>query len=403
MNLIVVAPFFPPDPTGSSVFAFQQSVHLAKLGHSVLVVTNDPDSVAPEWESDPDIDLLSHGVSVLRLKNFRINLGSLSWNYRLPVSLPGLLRPKFWARFRPFRADAVIIHSTLFDLSVFALAWSAIRRKPNVLVCHTALWHNHSLIRLLLGIFGRFVLRPLLQSASTQVVCVDKFTYENASRLFGKRVECSIIPISVDGKSVTNGNGNYVREKYGITGSPVLLSLGHVIPLRNRVNLVRSLPLLVQHFPEIKVVVVGMVMDQTAIDLAEELGVRKHLLFTGAVRHAEIADFLDLADVEAHDLNGLGLGITSVEAMSAGTPIVAWVDPDNYPTMNRQHLETSGFINDGEPSTISEAIVRIIEDDQFRKTTLEVQYSVVRDVFSAEAVNEQYMTLLQENRRRFSK
>lgn len=394
MRLVVIAPYFPPDPTGSSVFAYQQALDLRSDGNEVLVVTNTPDPSAPEWRENPDETLRSAGVGLLRLRNIRINLGSMSWNYRLPLSLPGLLNPRFWKRLTAHSADGVIIHSTLFDLSIFALAWCALTRKRNVLVCHTAIWHDNPTVRRVMRIFGRYVLRPLCRLGKSRIVCVDKFTYENARELLGNGLDYSAIPVSVEISSVSGGSGDRVGAKYGITGSPVLLSLGHVIPLRNRVNLVNSLPLLRERFPALQVVIVGMVKDTTALELAERLGVRDSLLLTGAVEHSEVGDLLALADVELHDLNGLGLGITSVEAMAAGTPIVAWVDPDNYPGIDRSSLDRSGFINDGNPATIADTVERIVNDPSFKKDVIDWQHGIVDSVFSSRAVNDQYVRLL---------
>ncbi len=395
MRILLFAPFFPPDPTGSSMFAFQQARHLRSRGHEVLVVSNVADPAAPPWEEDPDLILEREGVPVVRLRNKRVSLGAVTWNYRLPLSSVGLFNRRARRMIREFRTDSVIIHSTLFDLSVFALAWAAIRRKPNLIVCHTALWHDSVLVRLLMLMFGCLVLRPLCKLGKTRVVCVDKFTHDNARRVMGRSLDYSVIPVSVDVTTVSHGNRERVMSKYQITGSPILLSLGHVIPLRNRVNLINALPELVSRFPEIKVVVVGMIKDETAISLADQLGVRSHLLVTGAVPHAEIADFLSLADVEAHDLNGLGLGITSVEAMAAGTPIVAWVDPANYPALDRSNVDQSGFVDAGDPLTIANAISAILEDESHRETVIKRQKRIVEVVFSEDSVNSQYLKLLQ--------
>jgi hypothetical protein len=47
MKILVFAPFFPPDPTGSSVFAGQQVQELVQRGNEVYVITNQPDQNAP--------------------------------------------------------------------------------------------------------------------------------------------------------------------------------------------------------------------------------------------------------------------------------------------------------------------------------------------------------------------
>ena len=394
MKLLVFAPYFPPDPTGSSLFAYQQSIDLKNKGHQILTITNERDKAAPAWATDPDQNLGTHDIDVIRLSCKRVSLGRLSWNYRLPVSVPGLFRRSVRHKLLEHNPDGVIIHSTLFDLSLFALLWSAIHKRRNILVCHTALWHDLVLVRWCMYLFGFFILRPLCVIAKTRIVCVDKFTFENAQKVLGKKRNTVIVPISVDISTLTGGDADFVSEKYRIQGTPIILSLGHVIPLRDRVNLIRSLPILIKGFPDIKIIIVGMVKDDTAFKLAQELGVASHIISTGAVSHKEIFDFLALAHIEMHDLNGLGLGITSLEAMASKTPIIAWIDPENYPALDRDAFPKTGFINSGDPKTISEMVIRIVEDDVFAQEVVCSQEAILKKVFSLDAIDSQYIALL---------
>ena len=144
-----------------------------------------------------------------------------------------------------------------------------------------------------------------------------------------------------------------------------------------------------------KVIVVGMVKDDSFIKLAEELGVREHFVLVGAVRHEEIKDYLAFADVETHDLDGLGLGITSVEAMDAGVPIVAWAVDDNYPQFSLRSYGPSGFIDDGKPETIADKIIQIISDESYRSTILDSQRRLVDEIYSCKSVTDQYLQLLE--------
>ena len=56
MRVLVFAPFFPPDPTGSSIFAGQQVRELTRLGHEVFVVTNEVDKNAPISDETDDVE-----------------------------------------------------------------------------------------------------------------------------------------------------------------------------------------------------------------------------------------------------------------------------------------------------------------------------------------------------------
>ena len=245
-----------------------------------------------------------------------------------------------------------------------------------------------------MGLYGRTVLRPLISRSAATIVCVDKWTYENALSLFATQQNTVVIPVSVELDRMKGGNGEKIRNRLGIVKGPLILSLGHVVPLRDRIRLVHALPLLTQKFPDLRVVIVGMVKDSRFIALAERLEVSRFISLIGPVPHEQIRDYLAAADVETHDLDGRGLGITSVEAMDAEVPIVAWATDDNFPQYRLRSYGPSGLIDDGEPSTIAQKIEQLITDEDFRRTAIESQTQLVRDVYSVESITRQYLQLL---------
>ena len=112
------------------------------------------------------------------------------------------------------------------------------------------------------------------------------------------------------------------------------------------------------------------------------------------LRNAEGRSFA-FADIETHDLDGRGLGITSVEAMDAGVPIVAWAVDDNFPQFSFRSYGPSGFIDDGNPKTIADKIDQIMSDEIYRSTILDSQRRLVDDIYSCKSVTNQYLKLLE--------
>jgi hypothetical protein len=49
------------------------------------------------------------------------------------------------------------------------------------------------------------------------------------------------------------------------------------------------------------------------------------------VAKAEVPNYLVAATVEAHDLQGYGMGTATLESMAAGVPVIVAVRPDNFP------------------------------------------------------------------------
>jgi glycosyltransferase involved in cell wall biosynthesis len=394
LKVLVFAPFFPPDPTGSSIFAGQQVRELIRLGHEVLVVTNEVDKNAPTSDDTDDIEARFAPQGVHRLRSIRVNLGKITWNYGIPVSILGFMQQSLQRKLKEFDPDFVIIHSTLFDLSLLALMWAAKNKKKVIIVGHTALWHDSQLVNSAMRLYGRLLLRRLINKADAHLVCVDKWTLDNAIGLFGTTSNTSTIPVSVELGTMNDGDAAKIRQRHSIGKGPIVLSLGHVVPLRDRINLTRALPLLVKEFPNVKILVVGMVKDNRFLELASQLGVLDHIVLVGPVPHNEIKDYLAAADVEIHDLDGRGLGITSVEAMDAGVPIVAWAIDNNYPQFSLRSYGDSGFIDDGSPETIASAIRRLVEDSEFRSSVVQSQRALVDDIYSVESVTRQYLELI---------
>jgi len=392
MRILVVAPFFPPDPAGSGVFAAQQAASLAGRGHEVLVVTN----TSRPWSSTQvgDDTQPVNGVEVLRVRGFRLKAGTLTWNYRIPFSFLGLLSSSPHKKIRAFNPERIIVHSVLFDLSLWGL-WTSWRRGcKSILIVHTALWHEWVAVRTAMSVYVTCILRPLIRRAKSRVVCVDDWTFSHSKRLIDSGRSLSVIPVSITEGSMRGGDGSAVRERFHLGFGPILLSLGHVVPVRDRLRLVRSLPLILEKHPALKLVVVGTPFDTRFLELAEDLGVRDRIILTGPVRHEEISDFLAIADVEAHDLDGRGLGITSIEAMDAGVPIVAWVNQTMPPHDQLLKYDSLALLDDGDPETIASMIDKLLTDKGFRELVVSTQRNVVREIFSEETATSRYLNLL---------
>jgi len=389
MRIVVFAPFFPPDPTGSSIFAEQQVAELARQDHEVLVITNRADKTAPTRISSP-LD----SVQVRRVRAARVNLGQVTWNYRIPFSLLGFVLSREARAIRKFNPEAMIVHSTLFDLSLLGLICAWRRRVPAVIVSHTALWHDQKIVNGAMRLYGKSLLRALIRLANAFVICVDKWTYDNALELFTKKSNCHTVPVLTDYESVQGGEASAVFRQFPEISGPILLSLGHVVPLRDRINLTRALPLILKQHPTLSVLVVGMVKDPRFLALAEQLGVRDRFIIAGAVPHNKIRDYLAAADIELHDLDGRGLGITSVEAMAAGVPIVAWAIDNNYPGVSLRSFGVSGFIEDGEPESIAEKVNLVLANEKVREDVVATQKKIVEAVYSARSITNQYLAIL---------
>jgi glycosyltransferase involved in cell wall biosynthesis len=203
------------------------------------------------------------------------------------------------------------------------------------------------------------------------------------------------IPVGVNAKDVQRlGDPPQLRELYGLNGRRVILSLGHVIPLRDRLTLVEALPAVVQRYPDVQVLIVGDVHYPRFLERAEELGVRAHITCAGAVPKSRIADHLAIADVETHDLQGYGLGTASLEAMAAGVPVVAAVRRDNFPGVELTSNETIVLVPPGDGAALASALCALLDDPEKAKRIGIAGQALVEEAFSLQAVASAYLDVL---------
>jgi glycosyltransferase involved in cell wall biosynthesis len=389
MRVLVVNSFFPPRTTGSAHFSLDVAREYVAQGHEVWVLTTSVDD-APERE---DLD----GVHVVRIPAWSVTPGNLAFNYALPfVFRPGVVR-RVKRLFDEIRPDVVHQNGQFFDLT-FVTTWVAWRRRvPRVITIHTPLMHTNPLLRAFISTVDRTALRLLNAPGRPLVVGVDRYVCEMAQRRYGpRRGPVRFIPATLRVDQFSTGDGDRIRQQHGLGNKPVILSFGHVIPIRSRVPLIRALPNIVEQFPDVVVLVVGEVYYDEFLRVADELGVAKHVITTGRVAHAEVPDYLAAATVESHDLDGHGLGITTMEVMAARVPIFARVRRDVFPGIDLDDWPELQIVDSAEPRAIADSICHLLGSAEFRSKVADSQYEFVSRYFRAEAVAGQYLSLFAE-------
>lgn len=121
-----------------------------------------------------------------------------------------------------------------------------------------------------------------------------------------------------------------LRERLGIAGTEkVLITVARVLPRKGQDTVIMALPKVISEFPGLKYLVVGEGRYVERFkELARETRVSENVIFTGGVRHDEILDYYDLADVfimPNRDWNDKieGLPNSIIEASARAKPVIA--------------------------------------------------------------------------------
>lgn len=380
MRISLTNSFFLPKVSGSIHFTRSLAEEFVRRGHDVQVITCTP---APSSDEFP--------FEVVRLSAKIVNLGGFSYGYEIPFLTPAGIT-ELRRTLRRFQPDVLHLNQQFFDLSHYAGLWGRKHSVPRILTLHTAFNHNVPWRHQLLRLVDRTAVSPLLRLVDPTIISIDKFMDSYARDRF-RSLPRVPIPIPVRAGVFDHGDGPAARARLGIGTNPMILSLGHVIPLRDRLAVVEALPILRRDIPEIRLVVVGHVYDDRFLQRAARLGVEDHVITVGQVPHADVRDFVAAADVECHDTSGFGVGTATLEIMGSGVAVAAVIDEDNFPGVATVEDGVQLMRCESNGDSVAKALLRLMTDDDLRSEVEKSGRQFVADHFDLAGVADRYLEL----------
>jgi 1,2-diacylglycerol 3-alpha-glucosyltransferase len=386
MRVALVNNFFSPRTSGSAHITADLARELAARGHSVLVVTS-------AYADEPE-DERRDGYRVVRLPSWSLPKLKLAMNYDVTFTMSPRNYRRLARLLDDFAPDVVHQHGQFFDLTWMTAIWARRRGVATVLTVHTPLIHTTPAYRLILWLADMLLPRFFIAVGRPHVVTCDWFMDAYVRRRYRLPDDRYIsIPIGIHADRLRGGDGTDVRRELELDDRPIVLSIGHVIPLRDRLALVDAMPNLIEKRPDTAVVVVGTIYDDRFLVRADELGVRGNLFVTGGVPRDAVPRYVAAADVEGHDFQGYGLGTASLEVMAAGVPVVSVVRPDNFPGLELRSWDNVVMVPADDPRALAEAVVRLLDDRDLARRVGERQRRLILEHFSLAAVTDQHLEL----------
>jgi phosphatidylinositol alpha-mannosyltransferase len=231
-----------------------------------------------------------------------------------------------------------------------------------------ATFHTSTTKSLTLSVF-QGILRPWHEKIVGRIAVSDLARRWQMEALGSDAVE---IPNGVDVASFASAP---LLEGYPRPGKTVLFLGRFDEPRKGIAVLLRALPPVVERFSDLQVLIVGR-GDQAA--LRQEAGpLAKHLRFLGQVDDAEKASGLRSADLYcAPNTGGESFGIVLVEAMAAGTPVVA----SDLDAFRRVLLDGAAgrLVPTDDPEVLAESIITVLSDDELRCGYVKTAATAVR-------------------------
>jgi len=156
---------------------------------------------------------------------------------------------------------------------------------------------------------------------SDGVTVVSDWLEEETRRIFGVTRDMRVIPNFVDTARFKPGIDAEYRARFAAPEEKILVHASNFRPVKRVQDVVRILSLVCEQMPA-RLVLVGDGPElPRAAELAEELGVRQHVVFAG--QQEAIEALLKVSDLFLLPSEFESFGLAALEALSCGLPVIA--------------------------------------------------------------------------------
>lgn len=281
---------------------------LRRLGHEVRILALSP--TYRSFEKDGDFFISSFHVPVY--PDARMSLRR---------KCPLIKKIIAW------KPDIVHVQT---EFSTRKLATRVIRELgiPFVVTCHTV-YEDY------IGYFcpskriGKYIIRRLsnryYNPANALVVPSDKLRKTEQ----GYKVSCpiTVIPTGIEldrfSRRISHEEKEQLLAKYGLTPGKTLVSVCRLAAEKNLDEIVSYMPALLCADPEVKLLIVGDGPHRSELEKhVREAGVEKNVVFAGMIDRYEVYKYYQTGDIFVCASTSESQGLTYVEALSSGLPLV---------------------------------------------------------------------------------
>lgn len=333
LRVLHVGKFYPPHMGGIETHLQTLCRELRKSLDLRVIVANDHNA-----KSEESLD----GVLVTRLPT-RLMLASTP------------LCPSMVAQLRNSQSDIVHLH---FPNPMAVLAYMASGHKGRLLVTY----HSDMVRQKFLGpLFTPFLHAALRRSSA---IIATSPNYLHSSPVLARHQEkCEVIPLGIplrDFEDCEPQRVAAVREQYG---DRLIVSVGRLVYYKGFEYLIRAMT-------EIRgrLLIVGEgPLHGRLKALVSELGVADRVIFLGKIDHQFLVSCYHAAKVFAlaSIARSEAFGLTQVEAMAAGLPVVNTQLDSGVPYVSL-HERTGLTVPPGDPQALAAAINSLLDNDDLR-------------------------------------
>lgn len=358
MRILVFSNTYKPIVSGvvTSISLFRQG--LVKAGHDVHII-------APEYEDYEDEEPYVFRFPALDLPE------------RVDLSLPIPFKTTMLPTVRGLK-PAVIHSQHPFAMGGLATDFARDLNLPLVFTMHS---HYDVYIQQyvpiapkLAGVLAEEVVKRYLEKCAHVVAPTPKIR-DFILHEYEADVPVTVVPTPVDLSMYHDLEPQRVRAELGLEDAELLLYVGRLVEEKNLDFLLQAFARVVAWRPQARLLLVGKGMHERSLRrLAHKLGLGKRVIFGGPVLHDEIPHYVAAADLFVFTSQVETQGLVLIEAMAAGTPVVAVEAPGSADAL----AEGGGVLAPAQEEAFADAVLALLADEPRRRAMGERAACVVQ-------------------------
>ncbi len=207
--------------------------------------------------------------------------------------------------------------------------------------------------------------------------------------------------VKVTAPGGVNRQADELRRCYRKNDGPLLIFVGRIVEEKGLADLLAALKMLLADSVPAALLVVGEGQDRPEMEeLARELRIAAAVHFVGWQPAARVFDYLNAADIfigpSRTAVNGWkeAQGLTFVEAMMAGTPVIASRTGGIVDAV--RHEQTGLLVDEEAPRQICRAVKRLLNDKQLYQRLAVNGRKMAEENFSEEAAAQAFDKLFSQ-------
>lgn len=277
-----------------------------------------------------------------------------------PADYPVMLAPGPLLTSRLPLRDLDVLHTMHpFLAGQLALRWSRLSGAPVVYTAHTQ-YDQYLHYAPMPGRVGRAVLRPHVSAFARRVdaVLAPGRAMVDMLREYGFAGRVDLLPNPVDLASFRAATGAAFRAEFHVgPDTPLVMSLGRLAPEKNLDVMLRAFTRARASRPDLRLLVVGDGPSRAPLQAQAPEGVT----FTGPVPYARVPEALAAADAFITASTSEVLPMSMIEALAAGTPLVAAQSPAALDLIEEG---VNGTVRHATPEALADGLLDTLHPDR---------------------------------------